>query len=50
MDELFPIFYFIVVRASVLQLGSEIQFIDDFMEPHLKNDEIDHMFTTLKVK
>lgn len=48
MDELFPVFSFVVVRASVLQLGSEIHFIEDFMEPHLQNGELGIMFTTLK--
>lgn len=49
MDELFPVFNFVVVRASVLQLGSEIHFIEDFMERYLENGELGHMFTTLKV-
>ncbi|XP_043251170.1 alsin isoform X2 [Colletes gigas] len=48
MDELFPGFCFVVVRARVLQLGSEIHFIEDFMEPHLQNGELGIMFTTLK--
>ncbi|XP_076625542.1 amyotrophic lateral sclerosis 2 isoform X2 [Colletes latitarsis] len=48
MDELFPVFCFVVVRASVLQLGSEIHFIEDFMEPYLQNGEYGIMFTTLK--
>ncbi|XP_050465644.1 alsin [Cataglyphis hispanica] len=48
MDELFPVFSFVVVRASVLQLGSEIHFIEDFMEPYLQNGELGIMFTTLK--
>lgn len=48
MDELFPVFSFVVVRASVLQLGSEIHFIEDFMEPRLQNGELGIMFTTLK--
>lgn len=48
MDELFPVFCFVVVRASVLQLGSEIHFIEDFMEPYLQNGELGIMFTTLK--
>ncbi|KAK0086427.1 hypothetical protein PV325_003204 [Microctonus aethiopoides] len=48
MDELFPVFNFVVVRASVLQLGSEIHFIEDFMERYLENGELGHMFTTLK--
>lgn len=50
MDELFPVFCFVVVRASVLQLGSEIHFIEDFMEPYLQNGELGIMFTTLKVR
>ncbi|XP_046736020.1 alsin isoform X3 [Diprion similis] len=48
MDELFPVFHFVVVRARVLQLGSEINFIEDFMEPYLQNGELGIMFTTLK--
>ncbi|XP_014478813.1 PREDICTED: alsin [Dinoponera quadriceps] len=48
MDELFPVFSFVVVRASVLQLGSEIHFIEDFMEPYSQSGELGIMFTTLK--
>ncbi|XP_015437908.1 PREDICTED: alsin [Dufourea novaeangliae] len=48
MDELFPVFCFVVVRASVLQLGSEIHFIEDFMARSLQNGELGIMFTTLK--
>ncbi|XP_031779593.1 alsin [Nasonia vitripennis] len=46
-DELIPIFYFVVVRASVLQLGSEIHFIEDFMESYLMNGQIGYAFTTV---
>ncbi|XP_011499590.1 PREDICTED: alsin [Ceratosolen solmsi marchali] len=46
-DELIPIFYFVVVRASVLQLGSEINFISDFMESYLMNGQIGYSFTTI---
>ncbi|XP_071447156.1 alsin [Hetaerina americana] len=48
MDDLFPIFHFIVVKAQILQLGSEIHFIEDFLESHLRNGELGMMFTTLK--
>ncbi|KAJ9583748.1 hypothetical protein L9F63_021911 [Diploptera punctata] len=48
MDDLFPVFHFVVVRSRILQLGSEIHFIEDFMEPHLHNGELGIMFTTLK--
>lgn len=50
MDELFPVFNFVVVRSSILQLGSECHFIEDFMEPFFQNGELGIMFTTLKVK
>lgn len=50
MDELIPVFCFVVVRASVLQLGSEIHFIEDFMEGYLQNGELGIMFATLKVR
>ncbi|XP_067007576.2 alsin [Anabrus simplex] len=48
MDDLFPVFHFVVVRSRILQLGSEIHFIEDFMEPYLQNGELGIMFTTLK--
>jgi hypothetical protein len=49
MDDLFPVFELVVIRAQILQLGSEIHFVEDFMEPHLLNGELGIMFTTLKV-
>ncbi|KAL1123935.1 hypothetical protein AAG570_001705, partial [Ranatra chinensis] len=49
MDDLFPVFQYVVVRSHMQELGSEIHFIDDFMEPTLKNGELGIMFTTLKV-
>lgn len=48
MDDLFPVFLYVVVRARILQLGSELDFINDFMEPSLENGELGIMFTTLK--
>lgn len=48
-DELIPIFYFVVVRASVLQLGSEIDFIRDFMEDYLMNGQMGYALTTVMV-
>ncbi|CAB3248214.1 unnamed protein product [Arctia plantaginis] len=48
MDELFPVFHFVVVRARILQLGSEIHFIEDFLEPGMQHGELGLMFTTLK--
>ncbi|XP_046961989.1 alsin [Vanessa cardui] len=48
MDELFPVFHFVVVRARILQLGSEIHFVEDFLEPGMQNGELGLMFTTLK--
>lgn len=50
MDELFPVFLFVVVRSCILQLGSEIHFVEDFLESRLANGELGLMFTTLKVK
>ena len=32
MDDLFPVFQYIVVRARILQLGAEIHMIEDLME------------------
>lgn len=50
MDDLIPAFIYVVVRASVLQLGSEINFITDFIkDSRLKNGKFDFAFTTLTV-
>ncbi|XP_067137388.1 alsin [Centruroides vittatus] len=48
MDDLFPVFQYVVVRARIRHLGSEIHLIDDLMERHLQNGEYGIMFTTLK--
>ena len=48
MDDLFPVFQYIVVRARILQLGAEIHLIDDLMESHLYSGEYAIMFTTLQ--
>lgn len=49
MDDFFPVFMYVVVRARILQLGSELDFIENFMEPSLQRGELGHIFTTLKV-
>lgn len=48
MDDLFPVFQYVVVRARIRHLGSEIHLIDDLMERHLQHGEYGIMFTTLK--
>ncbi|KAK7113743.1 alsin-like isoform X2 [Littorina saxatilis] len=48
MDELFPIFQFVVVRAKIRHLGAEINMVDDLMERHMEHGELGIMFTTLK--
>ena len=50
MDELFPVFQYIVVRARILQLGAEIHMIEDLTQDScLRNGEFGIMFTTLQV-
>ncbi|BFZ15627.1 hypothetical protein BsWGS_18666 [Bradybaena similaris] len=48
MDDLFPIFQFVVVRAKIHHLCAEIHMIDDLMESHMEHGELGLMFTTLK--
>ena len=48
MDDLFPVFQYIVVRARILQLGAEIHMIEDLMESHHTSGEYGIMFTTLQ--
>ena len=49
MDDLFPIFQFVVVRAKLQHLGAEIHLVEDLMEAHLELGEFGIMLTTLKV-
>jgi amyotrophic lateral sclerosis 2 protein len=48
MDDLFPVFQYIVVRARILQLGAEIHLMEDLTEAHQFNGEYGIMFTTLQ--
>ena len=48
MDDLFPIFQFVVVRAKIHHLGAELHLLDDLMETHMEHGELGLMFTTLK--
>ncbi|XP_067931555.1 alsin-like [Watersipora subatra] len=48
MDDLFPVFLFVVIRSRLRYLGSEIHFMDDLMDGHLEFGELGLMFTTLK--
>lgn len=48
MDDLFPVFQYVVVRARIRNLGSEIHFVDDLMEHHIQNGLLGIMFTTVK--
>ena len=49
MDDLFPVFLFVVVRSRIRHLGTEIHLIEDFIDKHVQNGELDVMFTTLEV-
>ncbi|KAK9869444.1 hypothetical protein WA026_003199 [Henosepilachna vigintioctopunctata] len=48
MDDLFPVFLYVVVRSRISDLGSELDFMDNFMDPNLESGELGIMFTTLK--
>jgi len=48
MDNLFPVFVYIVVRARISQLGAEIQMIENLMDDHLASGEYGFTFTTLQ--
>ena len=49
MDDLFPVFMYVVIRSRIRHLGAEIHFMEDLLEPHLELGELGIMFTTLKV-
>ncbi|KAM4561620.1 alsin-like isoform 1-T2 [Fundulus diaphanus] len=48
MDDLFPLFLYVVLRARVRNLGAEVCLIEDLMDPNLQHGEMGLMFTTLK--
>uniref|UniRef100_A0A3B5M6L8 Alsin Rho guanine nucleotide exchange factor ALS2 a n=1 Tax=Xiphophorus couchianus TaxID=32473 RepID=A0A3B5M6L8_9TELE len=50
MDDLFPLFLYVVLRARVRNLGAEVSLIEDLMDPNLQHGEMGLMFTTLKVR
>ncbi|XP_047457325.1 alsin-like isoform X2 [Mugil cephalus] len=48
MDDLLPLFIYVVVRARIRNLGAEVNLIDDLMDPNIQHGELGLMFTTLK--
>uniref|UniRef100_A0A665SZJ7 VPS9 domain-containing protein n=1 Tax=Echeneis naucrates TaxID=173247 RepID=A0A665SZJ7_ECHNA len=48
MDDLFPVFLYVVLRARIRNLGSEVSLIEDLMDPYVQHGEHGIMFTTLK--
>ncbi|XP_061697615.1 alsin-like isoform X2 [Syngnathoides biaculeatus] len=48
MDDLLPLFLYIVVRAKIRNLGAEVSLIEDLMDPNVQHGELGLMFTTLK--
>ena len=49
MDDLFPVFLFVVVRSRIRHLGTEIHLIDDLLDKNITHGELELMFTTLEV-
>ena len=49
MDDLFPLFQYVVVRSRIQHLGAEIHFMEDLLDYYLHMGELGLMFTTLKV-
>lgn len=48
MDDLIPLFLYVVLRARIRNLGAEVSLIEDLMDPNLEHGEMGLMFTTLK--
>nr|XP_057937241.1 alsin-like isoform X2 [Doryrhamphus excisus] len=48
MDDLLPLFLYIVLRARIRNLGAEVSLIEDLMDPNLQHGEQGLMLTTLK--
>ncbi|XP_070770301.1 alsin-like [Enoplosus armatus] len=48
MDDLLPLFLYLVLRARIRNLGAEVSLIEDLMDPNVQHGELGLMFTTLK--
>ncbi|KAM7380722.1 hypothetical protein PAMP_003997 [Pampus punctatissimus] len=48
MDDLLPLFLYVVLRARIRNLGAEVSLIEDLMDPNVQHGEMGLMFTTLK--
>uniref|UniRef100_A0A672IV93 Alsin Rho guanine nucleotide exchange factor ALS2 n=1 Tax=Salarias fasciatus TaxID=181472 RepID=A0A672IV93_SALFA len=48
MDDLFPLFLYVVLRARIRNLGAEVCLIEDLMDPNIQHGELGLMLTTLK--
>ncbi|XP_026231827.1 alsin-like isoform X2 [Anabas testudineus] len=48
MDDLLPLFLYVVLRARIRNLGAEVSLIEDLMDPNVQLGEMGLMFTTLK--
>ncbi|XP_024919902.1 alsin-like isoform X5 [Cynoglossus semilaevis] len=48
MDDLLPLFLYVVLRARIRNLGAEISLIEDLMDSNVQHGEMGLMFTTLK--
>ncbi|TRZ00880.1 hypothetical protein DNTS_030251, partial [Danionella cerebrum] len=50
MDDLFPIFLYVVLRARIRNLGSEVSLIEDLTEGSIQLGQLGFMLTTLRVR
>ncbi|TRZ00879.1 hypothetical protein DNTS_030251, partial [Danionella cerebrum] len=48
MDDLFPIFLYVVLRARIRNLGSEVSLIEDLTEGSIQLGQLGFMLTTLR--
>lgn len=48
MDDLLPVFLFVLIRSRLHYLGSEIHFMTDLIDSHLEHGELGLMFATLQ--
>ncbi|XP_011487920.1 alsin-like isoform X3 [Oryzias latipes] len=48
MDDLLPLFMYVVIRARIRNLKAEVSLIEDLMDPNIQHGEMGLMFTTLQ--
>jgi amyotrophic lateral sclerosis 2 protein len=48
MDDVLPLFLYVIVRARIRHLGAEVRFLDDFLQTDTMSGESRVLLTTMR--